>query len=53
MLEFIESLNQEQFNKVENFFTNLPRMSKNINLKCSKCGFDHTIEVEGLENFFG
>jgi hypothetical protein len=53
MLEFIESLNQEQFGKVENFFNNLPRMVKNVEMKCSKCGFDHTIEVEGLENFFG
>lgn len=53
MMEFIESLNQEQFNKVENFFNNLPRMTKNIQIKCGKCGFDHTIEVEGLENFFG
>jgi hypothetical protein len=53
MLEFVESLNQEQFNKVEHFFNNLPKMTKNIELKCSKCGFDHTIEVEGLENFFG
>ena len=53
MLEFIESLNQEQFEKIENFFNNLPKMTKNINLKCGKCGFDHTIEVEGLENFFG
>lgn len=53
MLEFIEQLNQEQFDKVENFFNNLPRMVKNVEMKCGKCGFDHTIEVEGLENFFG
>ena len=53
MLEFIEQLNQEQFDKVENFFNNLPRMTKNVQMKCGKCGFDHTIEVEGLENFFG
>lgn len=53
MLEFVESMNQEQFNKVENFFENLPKLRETLNLKCSKCGFDHTIEVEGLENFFG
>lgn len=53
MLEFVESMNQEQFNKVEAFFENLPKLKETINLKCSKCGFDHTIEVEGLENFFG
>lgn len=53
MLEFVESMNQEQFNKVESFFENLPKLKETINLKCSKCGFDHTIEVEGLESFFG
>ena len=53
MLEFVESMNQEQFNKVEKFFENLPKLKETLNIKCSKCGFDHTIEVEGLENFFG
>lgn len=53
MLAFIESMNQEQFNKIENFFENLPKLKETLNIKCSKCGFDHTIEVEGLENFFG
>lgn len=53
MLEFVESMNQEQFVKVENFFNNLPKLRETVNIKCSKCGFDHTIEVEGLESFFG
>jgi hypothetical protein len=53
MLEFVESMNQEQFNKVEKFFESLPKLKETLNIKCSKCGFDHTIEVEGLENFFG
>lgn len=53
MLEFVEGMNQSQFIKVEEFFNNLPQMKETIKMKCSKCGFDHTIEVEGLENFFG
>ena len=53
MLEFVESMNQEQFTKVEKFFDNLPKLKETLNIKCSKCGFDHTIEVEGLESFFG
>lgn len=53
MLEFVESLNAEQFRKIEEFFENLPKLKENINITCSKCGFNHTIEVEGLENFFG
>jgi hypothetical protein len=53
MLDFVENMNQEQFSKIENFFANLPKLKETINIKCSKCGYDHTIEVEGLENFFG
>lgn len=53
MLEFVESMNQEQFTKVEKFFDALPKLKETVNIKCSKCGFDHTIEVEGLESFFG
>ena len=53
MLEFVESMNQEQFNKIEKFFDNLPKIKESVNITCSKCGFNHTIEVEGLESFFG
>ena len=53
MLEFVEGMNQEQFTKVEKFFNNLPKLKKDIDLTCSKCGFKHKIAVEGLENFFG
>lgn len=53
LMEFIESMNTEQFNKVEDFFKNLPRLKKDLEFTCGKCGFQHKIEVEGLENFFG
>jgi hypothetical protein len=51
--EFVNQLNQEQFSKIEEFFNNLPKMSKTIDMTCRKCGFHHHIEVEGLEDFFG
>ena len=53
LTEFVESLNQQQFSKIEDFFSNLPTLNKNIQMDCNKCGFHHTIEVEGLESFFG
>jgi len=53
LLQFIESLNQEQFGKLEKFFNNLPKLSKTVEMKCPKCGADHTIVMEGLESFFG
>ena len=53
LVEFVEGLNQEQFNKVEKFFNNLPKLKETLDITCSKCGFQHKIEVEGLESFFG
>ena len=52
MLSFVEGMNQEQFAKVEEFFNNLPKLKETIEMDCSKCGFHHKIDVEGLESFF-
>ncbi len=52
MLAFVEGMNQEQFTKVENFFNNLPKLKEVVDITCSKCGYQHHIEVEGLESFF-
>jgi len=52
LTDFVESLNQEQFGRLEEFFNNLPKLNKKIDLKCGKCGFDHAISMEGLESFF-
>ncbi|MFZ4414238.1 MAG: hypothetical protein ACOYOV_14240 [Bacteroidales bacterium] len=52
LLQFVESLNQTQFSKLEEFFNHLPKMNKKVEMKCSKCGFDHTFRMEGLESFF-
>ena len=51
--EFVENLSIEQFKKIEEFFKTIPKLHKVLNVKCSKCGFNHTIKIEGLENFFG
>jgi hypothetical protein len=53
LIEFVESLSHDQFAKIEEFFDNLPKLNKKIEIKCGRCNFDHTIEVEGLESFFG
>ena len=52
LMAFIESLTNEQFLKLEKFVENLPKIHKNIEIVCSKCGFVHNIEVQGLNNFF-
>ena len=52
LISFIESLNHSQFSKIEEFFDDLPKLNKTLNIKCSKCGFEHVIFVDGLEDFF-
>ena len=52
LVEFVESLSQKQFEKIENFFRELPKLERKIEMTCSKCGFVHKFNLEGLENFF-
>jgi hypothetical protein len=52
LIEFIESLNTQQFKKIEEFFSDLPKLEKKIEMRCMKCGFQHSLDVQGLRKFF-
>lgn len=52
LVEFVDSLSQHQFAKMEEFFNNLPKLQKTVDFTCNKCGFEHKLELEGLNNFF-
>lgn len=52
LMAFLESLTKDQFEKIEEFVENLPKLKKEIEVTCKKCGFSHKIKVEGLESFF-
>lgn len=49
---FLESLNSEQFLKLQKFLENAPAVYYKGNYNCSKCGRDNTIELRGLNSFF-
>lgn len=49
--DFLESLSIDQFKKVEEFFSKIPKLRKELNVICSKCGFEHKIVLEGLQSF--
>lgn len=49
---FIESLNKTQFEKIKEFFANLPKLTKPVDYKCDKCGSENHLDLEGLESFF-
>jgi hypothetical protein len=51
-VQFLESLTQEQFDRILAFFENLPKISYDIKHTCERCGFNHNLHMEGLTDFF-
>jgi hypothetical protein len=49
---FLDSLTQEQFDKITGFFEQLPAIVHDIDHACQKCGFEHKLHMEGLNDFF-
>ena len=52
LFEFIDNLSQEQFLKINNFFTSMPKVKKEIEWKCGGCGSHDKVTLEGMSNFF-
>jgi len=52
VLEFLESLTQQQFSKIEAYFDVMPKMSQKIEYDCPVCAKHHDKVLEGLQSFF-
>lgn len=52
LLEFLNNLSSEQFNKVQQFFETMPRLKQEVDYKCPVCGAEHHKVLEGLQSFF-
>lgn len=50
-LDFFDQLTPESLEDIINFFNNIPRLKYSIKLKCSKCGHEETIPLEGIQDF--
>lgn len=50
--DFVESLNNEQFIKLSEFFTNIPALNSMIEFDCKKCNTPNKQELRGLQSFF-
>lgn len=50
--KFIESLSHSHMEKIEEFFSTLPKLEHKVTWKCSKCGEEETIVLNGLGDFF-
>tara|TARA_B110000503_G_scaffold142212_1_gene238271 strand:+ start:280 stop:981 length:702 start_codon:yes stop_codon:yes gene_type:complete len=51
--QFIDSLNSEQFKKLQVFFERMPVLSHKVGYTCSKCSTVNELVIKGLANFFG
>ena len=49
---FLEGLDQNQFQKIVNFFNNTPKIKHEVEYKCAKCGEIVKYPLEGLLDFF-
>lgn len=50
--DWVDRLTQEQYDKLEEFYRTAPRIVSHIEYRCKKCGKEHRIELEGIEDFF-
>ena len=52
LIEFVESMQAKDLEKIKAFFDTMPKMKKDIDFKCNKCEHEEKIELEGIQNFF-
>jgi hypothetical protein len=52
LLEFLNNMTSDQFEKVQSFFETMPRLKKEISYDCPVCGKHHEKVLEGLQSFF-
>ena len=51
--EFVESLTTEQFERVQKFFEDIPKLVNKISYNCKECDKQHDRDLEGISDFFG
>lgn len=52
VIEFLNNLTSEQFGKIQEFFTTMPKMTYDIEYECPICQKEHKQKLEGLQSFF-
>ncbi len=52
LLEWVETLNTNQFKLIESFFTTMPKLSHTIKVTNPKTKVENDVTLEGLSSFF-
>lgn len=50
--DFLESMNQEQFRKVQEFIEAMPRLEHDVEFECSSCSHINKHKLQGMNDFF-
>jgi len=50
--EFLESMNHDQFAKIQEFFDTMPKVKHSVKVKNPKTGVESEVVLEGLSSFF-
>jgi hypothetical protein len=53
LVEFIENLQSRDLEKIKSFFDTMPKINKDVEFKCNKCGYSENINLQGVQSFFG
>jgi len=53
IVEFIDNLPLDVFEKIQSFFNKMPRVEHIVEYACPSCGFENRISINGYEHFFG
>lgn len=52
LMEFVENMQQTDVLKIQKFFETMPKIAKDLDFHCAKCGYKENILIEGIQNFF-
>jgi len=52
LLQFLNNLSSEQFQRVQKFFETMPKLTQAVDYKCPVCNKEHHKVLEGLNSFF-
>ena len=51
LTEFVESMNQQQFQKISEFLKEIPAMKQDVEFTCGSCGHENTVTLKGIQDF--
>lgn len=52
VVDFLESLNSEQYRKLSDFISEMPKLHHKIEFDCAQCKTHNTYDLEGIGDFF-